>query len=171
MKKHARLISLTLVSALLLISLSGCFGNFALTRKAYQFNESVGDKWVQQIVFWLMNFVPVYNAAATLDLVLFNTIEFWTGSNPIAMNATDEVIKYANTENGNFEIKITQNRIFINQLTGQNAGTAMEMNFNPETNSWYLSSNGKTQKIATMNDDNLNLIYPSGKELAIHLAR
>ncbi len=171
MKKHARLISITLVSVLLLISLSGCFGNFALTRKAYQFNQNVGDKWVQQIVFWLMNFVPVYNAAAALDVVLFNTIEFWTGSNPVAMNASDEMIKYANTENGNFQIKITQNRIFIEQMSGANAGTQMEMTFNPENNSWYMSSNGKTQKIAKVENDNLNLIYPSGKELAIHLAR
>jgi hypothetical protein len=63
MKKHTRLISLILASALLLISLSGCFGNFALTRKAYQFNESISDKWVQQAVFWIMNIVPVYYAA------------------------------------------------------------------------------------------------------------
>ncbi len=171
MKKHARLISLTLVAVLLLITLSGCFGNFALTRKAYQFNESVGGKWTQQIVFWLMNFVPVYNAAASLDVILFNTIEFWTGSNPIAMTNSDEVIKYANTENGNFQIKITKNRIFINQTSGSNAGAAMEMTFNPDNNSWYLSSNGTTQKIARMDNDNLNLIYPSGKELAIHLVK
>jgi len=171
MKKHARLISITLVSALLLISLSGCFGNFALTRKAYQFNESVGDKWVQQVVFWIMNIVPVYYAAGVLDVVLFNTVEFWTGSNPVTMNPGQEVIKYAATENGDFQIKISQNRIYMIQTSGANSGAAMEMNFNPETNSWYLSSNGQTHKIARMDNENLNLIYPSGKELAIHLAK
>lgn len=171
MKKHARLISITLVSALLLISLSGCFGNFALTRKAYQFNESVGDKWVQQVVFWIMNIVPVYYAAGVLDVVLFNTVEFWTGSNPVAMNSGQEVIKYATTENGDFQIKISQNRIYVTQTSGANAGAVAEMTFNPENNSWYLSSNGETHKIARVDNEYLNLIYPSGKELAIHLAK
>jgi len=63
---------------------TGCFGKFQLTRKLYAFNESVGEKFVQSLVCWAFVIIPVYGVAAVLDFILFNVLEFWTGSNPLA---------------------------------------------------------------------------------------
>ena len=61
---------------------SACFGSFNLTRRVYQFNKSVAaDKWVRWLVFIAVS--PIYPAAATVDLLFANTLEFWTGDNPI----------------------------------------------------------------------------------------
>jgi len=69
-----------------MISVSGCFGSFELTKKVYKFNKGLGDKWVQEVGFLVMYILPVYGIAALADLVILNTIEFWSGSNPIASN-------------------------------------------------------------------------------------
>ena len=69
--------------ALALVS-SGCFGTFALTRKLYNWNATVSqDRWVREFVFIVLAWVPVYSLAGLGDAIVFNSIEFWTGENPI----------------------------------------------------------------------------------------
>jgi len=72
----------------LVIGTTGCFGSFTLTKKVYEFNKGMGDKWINEVVFLVMNIVPVYGAAAFVDAVVLNSLEFWTGSNPLASNET-----------------------------------------------------------------------------------
>ena len=72
------------VATLGLLSSSACFGTFQATRKVYAFNKGVGDKWVVEIVFLAMTIVPVYSLAALADAVVFNSVEFWTGENPMS---------------------------------------------------------------------------------------
>lgn len=62
---------------------SGCFGPFNLTRRLYKWNAEVGDKWEKELVFLLLNVIPVYSAAALGDAIVLNSMEFWTGKNPV----------------------------------------------------------------------------------------
>ncbi len=78
-------ISSTLVFAIVLSLLTGCYGKFQLTRKVYEINSQVKDKFLRSATTWAFVIIPVYGVAALLDFVLFNTVEFWTGKNPIAM--------------------------------------------------------------------------------------
>lgn len=79
-----RTIAALVLMAFLPVSTTGCFGGFQLTRKVYNFNREVSpDKWVRELVFLAMAIVPVYGAATFLDAVIFNSVEFWTGSNPV----------------------------------------------------------------------------------------
>lgn len=74
----------TLVMALV-VMMSGCFGSFKATRNVYHFNKTVHpNEWVQEGVFLGMVIIPVYGIATLLDAVIFNSVEFWTGRNPIA---------------------------------------------------------------------------------------
>lgn len=61
---------------------SGCFGKFQLTRRLYDVNRSVEDKYLRSAVTWL--FAIPYGFTAFLDFFVFNLIEFWSGENPIA---------------------------------------------------------------------------------------
>lgn len=83
-----------LVATLVLFTfvLTGCFGSFNLTRKVYQFNKAQGDKWVQEIVFIVLVVVPVYGLSTLADAVVFNSVEFWTGRNPVAANGVKPVM-------------------------------------------------------------------------------
>jgi len=77
---------LVLLFALAASPLSGCFGKFALTQKVYKWNNSLGNKFVKTLVFWAFCIIPVYEVVVGfLDPVIFNLIEFWSGSNPLAM--------------------------------------------------------------------------------------
>ena len=82
---------INVICVLLLVSMCamsfGCYGSFNLVKKVYKFNGTVGDKWVNELVFLVMNIVPVYGAATFIDAVILNTIEFWSGTNPLAQGA------------------------------------------------------------------------------------
>ena len=81
---RVRGVRLSTVLSLCLLANTGCFGSFALVRKIYDFNQSFRNKFVRTIVFWLFCIVPVYEVCALGDAVIFNLIEFWTGSNVLA---------------------------------------------------------------------------------------
>ncbi len=85
----------SIVCALLLAGmLAGCYGSFNLTRKVWKWNGGVGDKWVNELVFLVINIVPVYGAAAFIDVIVLNSVEFWQGTNPVtAENAQPANLK------------------------------------------------------------------------------
>jgi hypothetical protein len=76
-------IALVLVAAVGTLA-AGCFGKFQLTRKVYDINQSIDEKYVRSAATWIFVIVPVYGVAALLDLIVFNVIEFWSGENPVA---------------------------------------------------------------------------------------
>jgi len=100
MKQSIKLfvISLTL-AAFLCGSTAGCFGRFELTRKIYSFNQRIdNDKWIQWMAFLGLCIIPVYGLGLALDAVFGNSVEFWTGRNPITSDA--EMTKIASGPNG-----------------------------------------------------------------------
>lgn len=80
MRKRMGAIALALALA---FGIQGCFGKFNLVRKVYKFNGTVGNKWVNELVFLVFNIVPVYGVAGFIDAVVLNSIEFWSGKNPV----------------------------------------------------------------------------------------
>ncbi|MFA6004069.1 MAG: DUF3332 family protein [Elusimicrobiota bacterium] len=67
----------------LAVGFAGCYGPFNLTKKLYKWNGEVGSKWVNEGVFLGMAILPVYFFATLGDAIIFNSIEFWGGKNPI----------------------------------------------------------------------------------------
>lgn len=83
-------VSLTLVA--FVFTTSGCFGGFNLTRKVWNFNKNVSpNKWVQELVFLALVIVPVYGFASLIDAIFINSIEFWTGENPVTVEKAPAV--------------------------------------------------------------------------------
>lgn len=67
-----------------MLAMGGCYGPFNLTRRLHQWNGQVGDKWIQEAVFIVFVWAPVYGLAGLGDAIVFNTIEFWGGKNPVS---------------------------------------------------------------------------------------
>jgi hypothetical protein len=83
--KLRRAIAVIVVCGFLPLATTGCFGNFSLTRKVYDYNKEVSpDKWVRWLVFLVLNVIPVYGFATIFDALFANSLEFWTGENPVA---------------------------------------------------------------------------------------
>jgi hypothetical protein len=85
-RRSLRLVAAIACALALQVPLAGCFGKFALVRKVYGFNETVGDKWLRSLLTFALVIIPVYSIAALVDYVILNVIEFWTGSNPAVAN-------------------------------------------------------------------------------------
>jgi hypothetical protein len=75
------------IAAALAVSmlLSGCFGSFKALTGIWGFNHGVStSKFVQELVFLGLVILPIYELASLGDVLIFNTIEFWSGTNPLA---------------------------------------------------------------------------------------
>jgi hypothetical protein len=73
-----------MVLVVIATSLQGCYGKFNLTRKVYSMNGQVGDRYLRSGLTWVLLILPVYAIAGLADFVVLNTIEFWSGNNPVA---------------------------------------------------------------------------------------
>ena len=75
---------------------TACYGPFNLTRNVYHWNSGikgsgeVNDKWMKEFVFFGMIVIPVYMFSALLDAFIFNSIQFWSGANPVKVTQDDE---------------------------------------------------------------------------------
>ena len=80
-----RTTAVLLVTAMLGLSQVGCIGRGALGGKVMKFNLSVTEnKWGRWVVFLVLNVIPVYSIAGLIDLIIINSIEFHSGTNPIS---------------------------------------------------------------------------------------
>ncbi len=69
---------------------SGCIGGFNLTHKLYGWNLGIGDgRWIAWLVFLAFVIVPIYQITLIVDALILNSIEFWSGSNPVSAQRKD----------------------------------------------------------------------------------
>jgi hypothetical protein len=91
--------------ALAAILVTGCTGTFSLTNELYQFHRDQ-ERWADEALFLVFAITPVYGTALLADAVVLNSIEFWTGENPIqstragAASADDNELIVEDRENG-----------------------------------------------------------------------
>ena len=154
------------------ISFNNCYGSFKLTKKIYQFNGSVKNKFLKSLVMWVLIIVPVYSIGAFVDVVILNLLEFWTGSNPLAMGPNDKETQVVEAEGNKYQIVATQNRFDIEQLTGKEKGRKVALEFDVESASWNIVQNGKRIKIAELDKaeaETVRLFHPDGQTVSVKL--
>ncbi len=167
MKKATSIFMATLLLGIGMLQ-SSCMGSWSITKKLYKFNESVtGNKFVNNILFWLFTGVGVYGVTIFIDYVILNTIEFWTGSNPVAMKEGEMEKQIVQGKDGNkYELTATKNRMDMVQLTGEKAGFTQSLLFSPETQSCSIVVNGETRKLLQYNENtNILELFSSNGEV------
>jgi hypothetical protein len=143
---------------------SGCIGSFKLTNNVYDWNTSLDGKAVQEIVFLAFLIIPVYSATLLIDAVILNSIEFWTGSNPMAMKDGDREVQIVMNEGITYEITASKNKFHVLQIDGEKAGQSYDLIYHPGDHAWFIEANGISQKFAEFNPDftSVNVIKPNG---------
>ena len=87
MSRRIATIMIVLLSAFSITS-TGCIGRMALVGKVMKFNLSVVEnKWGRELVYLILYIVPVYEFAGLIDVLIINSIEFHTGTNPLSGEA------------------------------------------------------------------------------------
>ncbi len=116
--------------AMVLAFTSACFGSFGLTRKLWTFNKDVSsEKFVQELVYLGLVIIPVYELAALGDALIFNSIEFWGGKNPVlsgsdtkgdpvAVLRTDRGMRLE-TAGGSFDVAIGSDFVEVRDGSGR----------------------------------------------------
>ena len=150
------ILSIALASTLLL---SSCLGSFRLTNKCYTWNKSIGDKWINELVFIGLNIIPVYDICVFVDAVVFNSIEFWTGNNPVALNT--EVI---NTDNGQYLVETNENGYTITK----DGETVQLIN---ENDVWYINQDNQRIELFQFVDDDHILMNLGNTHKIIELSQ
>ncbi|WP_338869910.1 DUF3332 domain-containing protein [Myxococcus stipitatus] len=71
---------------------TGCFGSFKLTQKIWTWNKNISDeKFVQWLMFLVLIIVPVYELGTLIDALVINSIEFWSGKNPVSSTGSSDI--------------------------------------------------------------------------------
>jgi hypothetical protein len=78
------MIPIALAVATCILLTTGCIGNMGVTQNVKKANLSITEnRWGREGIFLGCTILWVNRVSALLDLVIFNSIEFWSGKNPI----------------------------------------------------------------------------------------
>lgn len=89
---------LTVAALTLAGATTGCIGKsntFCLFNGILKWNKTASDnEWINELIFLGLNIIPVYGISLFADVIVFNSIDFWTGDNPmkglVATQGTDD---------------------------------------------------------------------------------
>lgn len=140
---------MTLVCAVLAGSMlfTSCIGSFKLWNNLKDWNQDVSNsKFVNELLFIALHIVPVYEIAYLADALVLNSIEFWSGSNPVASNETKEV----KGENGDYLVTTTENGYTI---THKGDNQSMNLVYNEETKTWNAVTATENIELIRMNEN------------------
>ncbi len=169
---------------------SVCYGPFNLTRRLCNWNGQVGTKWEKEFVFILLAWLPVYGLTVLGDGVVFNSMEFWTGNNPVdppkmkrsslpqtkrvARGNTEALLTYAATPAGSellveqFQHSQPAGSLRIQQRNGMTVGFDGNdrMLFTATTlgDGSVIVTNVKTQQVASYSSDQVEHFLSSAQQ-------
>lgn len=127
---------------------SSCIGSFGLWNNLKSWNQNIGNKFVNEIVFLAFHVIPVYEVAYLADVLVINSIEFWSGSNPIAEAGTVKTVK---GENGEYLVRTNENGYTITKKGEENK--PLDLVYDKENRTWNAVAEGQSFELVTMNED------------------
>ena len=143
--------------------LSSCIGNFALTKSVMDWNNGVGNKFVNELVFIAFWILPVYEVTSIADLLVLNSIEFWSGKNPL--NAS---VKTVDTNNGRFIVECDGKGYTI---TEEENGAQIRFDFNEKNQTWSVNKGEESIPFMTFIDNqHVKMITPEGDFRTVELS-
>ncbi|MBE6312103.1 MAG: DUF3332 domain-containing protein [Bacteroidales bacterium] len=157
MKKATLKVSAIFLSCAILFS--SCIGSFALTNKVKDWNMNIGGKFVNELVFICFHIIPVYEITQLADILVINSIEFWTDSNPVAFE--NQLIE---GQHGKFYISSTENGYNITN----EAGKVIELRFSKKNKTWSAKVDGQKIDFLTFVDENHVKVYGSDNLIEIN---
>lgn len=79
-----RPLAIVALSLALATTAAGCYGSYAATKRLNAWNgKATGDKLANSAIHLGLWILPVYPLAILGDFLIFNNVEFVTGSNPL----------------------------------------------------------------------------------------
>lgn len=141
---------------------SSCIGSFNLSKKVLAWNQTIDSKFVNELVFVALWIVPVYEVCILADILVINSIEFWSGENPVEAG----IVKKVQGENGIYTVETLEDGYKILNEEGQQVNLV----YDKDSNTWSAVANGTTTKLVTLGENNDAIVYlPNGEEKKVEL--
>ena len=164
MKKKLVVAAAVLLSGSLMFS--SCIGSFGLTNKLFSWNKGVGEKWVNEVVFVAFCILPVYEVSLIADALVINSIEFWSGSNPVAD------VGNVKTIDGKDGVYTVETKVDGYHIQKEGDEKALDLVFNEADQSWNVEADGESTKLLKFNgNDEVVMYLPDGKEMKVELSQ
>ena len=162
-KKSLTLLLATTVASSILFS--SCIGSFGLTNKLLTWNRSIDSKFVNELVFIAFWIVPVYEISALADVLVINSIEFWSGSNPVAD------VGNVKTIDGKDGVYTVETKVDGYHIQKEGDEKAVDLVFNEADQSWNVEANGESTKLLKIQWwwTKFVMYLPDGKEMNVEL--
>ncbi len=160
MKKFLKHLTLVLAASFVL---SSCIGPFTLTNRVKDWNENIGSKFVNEVVFLAFHIVPVYEVCIFADAIVFNSVEFWTGERLVASAGERKMIK--NSFGKDVEIKTLNNGYLFSD-----GNSSIKVIYDADQKTWKAEIDNKsTDLIKFVDDNNAQLFMADGEVLDVTL--
>ena len=160
MKKSFKNLALLFCSALII---SSCIGSFQLTNKVKDWNDTIGDKWINEVVFLAFHIVPVYEVCMFADAVVFNSVEFWTGERLVASAGERTMIK--NSFGKHVEIKTLRSGYLFSD-----GNSSMKVLYDSANMTWKVETDGQSSDLIKFVDEsNAQLFLANGEVMDVTL--
>ncbi len=161
MKASKKFLAVVLLSGAVLFS--SCIGSFRLTGDLYDWNRSVGSKFANELVFLVFCIVPVYEVAVAIDAIVLNSIEFWSGDNPM-----DASVQTVRGENGEY---LVERGAAGYTVTHTATDESIEFRFDADAQSWSVVSGGQSVELFSFVDaDHVKMHLPDGTTTEVELS-
>ena len=144
---------------------SSCIGSFGLHSRLLNWNQNIdSNKFVNEVAFFALAVVQAYTVSWLADAIILNSIEFWTGSNPMASIGD---VKKVQGENGNYLVETLENGYSI---TKEGEETAMQLIYDQEQSTWNVVAGDTSTELLKFNEDGTaSMNLPNGEDLAVTL--
>lgn len=166
MKKRILNGALVAVLCASMLTSTGCIGSFSLTNRLLGWNKTVGNKFLNELVFFAFWVLPVYEVTGLADLLVLNSIEFWSGNNPVDVAAADRVVEGSD---GKYIVRPDATGYDIVSMTD---GSVMRLDFNAAEQSWNLrTGDDSTMLFAFVDDSHIKLPAQGGRYTVVETSQ
>lgn len=146
------------------LTTSSCIGSFSLSNKLLSWNNQIGSKFVNELVFFAFWIIPVYEVSLLADTLVLNSIEFWSGDNPVAKGK-----KVIEGNDGKYLVECDGKGYTITSMNDQ---SAVRLDFDVDTKTWSVLSDGKEYPFMTFVDDtHVKMITPEGDMQLVEISQ
>lgn len=137
------------------MTMSSCIGSFGLFNKLLSWNQGINNKFVNEIVFVVIS--PAYAVCAMADVLVLNSIEFWTGENPIASVGTTKNVW--GQDGKLYAVKTLKSGYEITKPTGEKVNFL----FDKDQKMWSMEVDGVQTELFRFNEDGtVEAFLPNG---------
>lgn len=144
------------------VTLSSCIGSFGLWNKLLGWNKKLSNKFVNELVFLVIS--PAYAVCGVVDLFVLNTVEFWSGKNPVAKVGT--VQNVWGKDGKMYAVKTLKNGYEVTRPTGEKVLFV----HNAADDSWSMEQDGvQTELFRFTGDGTAEAILPNGETMDVTL--